>query len=651
MFAFGSDLADILGQGTDRSDRGLQFYRGRSSPYHTSIAPDDSVLVTDWTDAQGNVISMSPDLSAFSYVLKPIESNGLGGFAAAPVGSNNIHGSVISAFMVGSGASLKLYTMDEDYQTDPASTSATEWNSAWEYDIGSSALPWSNAPNRKIMTPYLASFAGQNQKVEVNGHYLYCNQRRSNPPQHSAYIVDLNNLQDPATFTGATPWGMFWTSQGESLAEGFSDDVLRDTMTTSVSPDGQWFAAIIAAGSATISAPDGSTFANAANDIILIPLTNGIPNIPARQVYHFGGAGNGRDLAFDAAHNLYICSSGLGYAQSLDIGESTDSTTSSDGTFNLATPATQVSVAATVPLAFEQGAQPGTVTFTRTPGDISNPVTVFYSITGTALNGADYVTLTNAVIIPAGATTADESPITPIDDTIPELTETVTLTVKGSGGYAVGFPNSATVSIADNETPQLQIVSLSTNIFEGNTNDYAALHLRRLGDTNASVALAASSFAFGGSAVQNVDYYLTNLPISLDPGVVDLTFPLIRPIKSSTAVGSLSLLVTNLAATGYTVTNNVAATTITLEGVPPENVLFADNFESDPSGNNWQVAFASYTNGSTDFNVVFGYDYTSGTIGNLSPIPAAPHSLTNDTKGLYMTVNKNAGVSAGLNLY
>jgi hypothetical protein len=76
--------------------------------------------------------------------------------------------------------------MDEDYQTDPTAAAATEWNSAWEYDIGGGSLPWTNAPNRKIMTPYLASFAGQNEKVEVNGHYLYANQRRSNPPQHSA---------------------------------------------------------------------------------------------------------------------------------------------------------------------------------------------------------------------------------------------------------------------------------------------------------------------------------------------------------------------------------------------------------------------------------------------------------------------------------
>jgi hypothetical protein len=647
MYAFSSDLSDILGQGSTGKNGGYTFLGGGSSPYHTSVAPDDSVLVTDWTDASGNLISMPPDLSSFTYVLKQIEGPA---FAVSPVGSNNNHGSVISAFIVGSGASRKLYTMDEDYQTDPTATAATEWNSTWEYDIGNTSVPWSNAPDRKIMTPYLATFAGQNQKVEVVGHYLYANQRRSNPPQHSAYIVDLNNLQDPSTFTGATPWGMFWTSQGESLAEGYSDDVLRDTMTTSVSPDGKWYATIIAAGSATISAPDGTTFANAANDIILIPLTNGVPNIPARQVFHFGGFGNGRDLAFDDAHNLYCVSSGLGTLQALDIGESTDCTTSSDGTFSMATPPTQVSVAATTPLAYEQGAVPGVITITRTPDNLESPLTVFYTLTGTAKNGTNYVAITNNVTIAAGEASTNVL-VTPINDGQPDPTLTAVLTIKGSGGYSVGFPLSATVYIADNSTPQLQIVSLSTNIFEGNTNDYAALHLRRLGDTNVLLTLDASDFTFGGTARPNVDYYVANLPITINPGVVDLTVPLLYPLKASTAVGSLSILVTNLAGSGYTVTNNTAATAITLEATPPGTVLFSDDFETDPTGANWSVAFQSYTNGSTDYSLVFGYDYTSGTLGNLSPIPAAPHSTNGDTKGVYMTVNKNAGISAGLNLY
>lgn len=116
-------------------------------------------------------------------------------------------------------------------------------------------------------------------------------------------------------------------------------------------------------------------------------------------------------------------------------------------------------------------------------------------------------------------------------------------------------------------------------------------------------------------------------------------------------MGSLSILVTNVAGAGYTVVSNSAATTLTLESVPPETVLYWNNFESDPSGSNWKVAFQSYTNGSTDYQVDYAYDYTSGSLYNLPVIPPAPHSTNNDTHGLYMTVNKNAGVSAGLNLY
>lgn len=648
MFAYGSDLSDILGQGATAKTGGYDFGTGGgSAPYHCSVAPDDSVLVTDWSDANGNLISMDPLLDSFSYVLKPIEANGSGGFAAAPVGSNNVHGSIISAFIVGSGANRVLYTADEDYQTDPATGAVTEWNSVWRYEIGNGPLPWSNAPNRKLMSPYLTGFAGQNGKVEVLGRYLYTNQRRANPPQHDAYVVDLDNLQDPSTFTGATPWGTVWTSQDESLAEGYVDDVLRDTMTTSVSPDGKWFAAIIAGGR--------TASGTAANDVIVCPLTNGIPHLAARQLFRMGGAGFGRDIAFDAAHNLYFVSSATALLclQALDLGESTEATTGSDGTFTLVTPATQVSVAATTPVASEQGAAPGVFTITRTPEDIGNPVKVFFDISGAATFGADYTTSeTNSVTIAAGQTSANIT-VTPVDDSIPELSESVVLTIKGSGGYGVGFPLSATVFIADNETPQLRIASLSTNIYQGNSNDYAALVLTRFGDTNATLTLDASSFAMGGTAVLNVDYYLANLPQAINAGVVNYSIVLIKPIDASTAVGSKSILLTNLAGVGYTVTNNTTATTLTLKGVTSGPVLYSDNFESDPNGTNWNVFFGTLPGGAPDHTVVFGYDYTSGSLGNLSPIPPAPHSTSGDTKGLYMTVNKSdaAPVSAGLNLY
>src|SRR6266566_1937900 len=141
MYAFSPDLADVLGQGSTNAAKtgGYPFIGGGASPYHTAVAPDDSVLVTDWSDAQGNLLAMTPTLDSFSYVLKQFDTNS--GLAATPVGTNHNHGSVISAFIVGSGSNLKLYTMDEDYQTDPTAASVTELNSAWEYDIGNGPMP------------------------------------------------------------------------------------------------------------------------------------------------------------------------------------------------------------------------------------------------------------------------------------------------------------------------------------------------------------------------------------------------------------------------------------------------------------------------------------------------------------------------------
>jgi hypothetical protein len=648
MFAFTSDLGDPLGRGTNASNGGYNFGTGAASaPYHVSVAPDDSVLVTDWSDANGNLIAMNPTLDTFAYVLKQLV-----GTAASPVGADNNHGSVSHALIVGSGASRVLYTIDEDYQTDPVTGVATEWNSVWRYDIGDAVFPWNSPPNRKIMSPYLTTFSGQNQKIQVVGRYLYANQRRSNPPQHSAYLVDLQNLMDPSTFTGATPWGMFWTSQEASIASGYSDDALRDTMAIAVSPDAKWFAAIIAGGSAAITAPDGSTFTNAANDVIVIPLTNGIPNIPALQRYSFGGATLGRDLAFDAAHNLYIASSGLGAVQSLDIGESTEAITSSDGAFTLLTPATEVSVVAATALALESSSVPGVFRITRTTEEIGKPVTVFYTLAGTATNGVDYQTVTNQVTIAANQTSADIT-ITPIDDSIVELSETVVLTIKGSGGYSVGFPLSATVSIVDNETPELRIQSLSTNLYQGNPNDYAALQLRRLGQTNVDLTLNASDFAFGGTAVSGVDYYLTNLPFTIPAGTVDYSVKLIYPRDASKEVGSKSIVVTNLAGVGYTVSSNTATTWLTLKATTDGPLLFSDNFESDPTGANWDVSFATFGGAAPDYNVVFGYDYAAGGAGNLPPIPPAPHSTNGGTRGLYLTVNKGdeTSAAAALNLY
>jgi hypothetical protein len=83
----------------------------------------------------------------------------------------------------------------------------------------------------------------------------------------------------------------------------------------------------------------------------------------------------------------------------------------------------------------------------NTAGDL----TVSYAIGGTAINGSDYTALSGSVTIPDGASGVDVV-FTSINDTLPEGTETVTLTVLAATGYGVDIPSTATLYIADNET-------------------------------------------------------------------------------------------------------------------------------------------------------------------------------------------------------
>jgi hypothetical protein len=107
----------------------------------------------------------------------------------------------------------------------------------------------------------------------------------------------------------------------------------------------------------------------------------------------------------------------------------------------------QVNVSTNVVNAAEP-ATPGQFTLVRF-GDTSNPLTVNYTITGTATSGADYTALSGTATFAAGESTATVS-VTPLDDDLPEPSETVVLTLAPGPGYSILSPSSATLSIADN---------------------------------------------------------------------------------------------------------------------------------------------------------------------------------------------------------
>jgi hypothetical protein len=91
----------------------------------------------------------------------------------------------------------------------------------------------------------------------------------------------------------------------------------------------------------------------------------------------------------------------------------------------------------------------GSFTLTRI-GNTSTPLTVNYTLTGTATQETDYENLTGTVSFAVGSATALVN-INPIDDPLAEGNETVILTLEAGTGYIVGKANKATVDVLDDE--------------------------------------------------------------------------------------------------------------------------------------------------------------------------------------------------------
>ena len=95
-------------------------------------------------------------------------------------------------------------------------------------------------------------------------------------------------------------------------------------------------------------------------------------------------------------------------------------------------------------------------------------------MSGTATNNTDYSTLVGSVTIPSGSSTVNVT-VTPIDDGTVDANETVILTISTNANYIVGRPNSATVTITDNDTASnVQNFSSSPNGWTGSNNNSSA---------------------------------------------------------------------------------------------------------------------------------------------------------------------------------
>lgn len=105
-----------------------------------------------------------------------------------------------------------------------------------------------------------------------------------------------------------------------------------------------------------------------------------------------------------------------------------------------------VTLAARQPIAHAGGPK-GKLLLTRT-GDVSAPLTVGYTVGGTAAPGSAYRALSGSVVIPAGSATAKVKIVARAGDETDGATVVVTL--QGGGGYTADTTASATVTLSAN---------------------------------------------------------------------------------------------------------------------------------------------------------------------------------------------------------
>ena len=299
---------------------------------------------------------------------------------------------------------------------------------------------------------------------------------------------------------------------------------------------------------------------------------------------------------------------------------------------------------------------PGVFTLTRLGGNINQPLTVTYSLTGTATNGTDYTTVANNVIFAAGSNTATVT-LTPIDDTIFEGTETAILTLVNGTAYTLGTTTNATVSIADNDLQPTANLSATQTIVEGNTNPQNVTYTVTLSNTSTQ-AITVNYATADGTAKAGLDYSSTTGSLTFNPGVKTqvINIPILNDALNEanetfnlnlTSATNATLGTTKTVATTITDTLTAAITTILPNGV--ENLTLTGTSAINGTGNAGDNVFT----GNSGNNTLTGLDgndtYTFSVIGALGTdtiVETATGGIdTIDLTGTTAAVNVNLAVT------
>lgn len=296
----------------------------------------------------------------------------------------------------------------------------------------------------------------------------------------------------------------------------------------------------------------------------------------------------------------------------------------SSATVTIADSTTSVGVYQFQPNAIEpngppgDAAQVGTFQFTRTDQHNLYPaMTVYYTVSGTASNGVDYVLLTNSLVFPSGESTVYLD-VTPLADSILEGIETATVTLVPTNSYVVDPDHyTETVNIADSSTT-VSITFSGQDAIETNSaagvGQIGIFNLSRSDDRGDLPSLTVN-YLISGTASNGVDYTTLSGSVTFANGATGTNI-FVQTLPDNLIEGDETVTLT-IAPNGsqYNISQDNSNATLTIHDtvyfLTVTNLSDPIGIDYDTLSNSLIVSF-NYDGGSPSFARIYTNITTSG---------------------------------------
>ncbi|MCU4177850.1 beta strand repeat-containing protein, partial [Carboxylicivirga sp. N1Y90] len=256
-----------------------------------------------------------------------------------------------------------------------------------------------------------------------------------------------------------------------------------------------------------------------------------------------------------------------------------------------------VSIVATTQ-ALESGTD-GLFTITAT-NSFGTDTEISYTVTGTATPDADYTVLTGSATLLAGQTEVT-IPVAIISDALVEGDETVilTLTSTDNGDLTVGSPNTATVTITDDDSESVSIVA-TTQALESGTDGLFTITATNSFGTDTEI-----SYTVTGTATPDADYTALTGSATLLAGQTEVTIPV--AIISDVLVEGDETVILTLTSTdnGDLTVGSPNTATITITDDDSESVNIVATTQALESGTNGLFTITATNSFGTDTDISY----------------------------------------------